>query len=97
MYKDITISICIMNIVEEIKINRILRDMAREKIEKELQNINTDDLIEELQNRLKTSIYAFCELCNIEGEDFCHFLLIEHSEIDSESGTLFCKKHTIKK
>ena len=34
-----------MNIVEEIKINRILRDMAREKIEKELKNVNTHDLI----------------------------------------------------
>ena len=86
-----------MNNLEEIKINRILREMAREKIEKELQNINTDDLIEVLENRIKTSLYVFCELCNIEGEEFCHFLLIGHSEMDAESGTLFCKKHTIKK
>ena len=81
-----------MNIVEEIKINRILRDMAREKIEKELKNVNTHDLIEELEHRLKTSLYAFCELCNIEGDEFCDFLLIGHSEVDAESGKLFCKK-----
>ena len=84
-----------MNKLEEFKINRILQDIAIEKIHNKLKDFNTNDLIQELEFRLKTSIYAFCELCNIEGEEFCDFLLNSHSELDSDSATLFCKKHTL--
>jgi len=90
-----------MNTLDEFKINRILEDIAREKIHKEkihnqLKDVETNDLIQELEFRLKTSIYAFCELCNIEGEKNCNFLLISHSELHPDAATLFCKKHTRK-
>jgi hypothetical protein len=76
---------------EQLIINKILREMYNEKRKKDFINIDTDDLVNELCDRVKSEVFIYCQWCSDEDAN-PYFLLTDNFKLLCKEP--FCEKHT---